>query len=195
MSDYSDIGEILIQARTAQGLSQRELARRLGLHQQQIGRWEREGYRCVSLGRLAAIAEALGVSLRAELSPPLMAAEASAIYVSAGSAPARSVPVAPVVDLGGVISRIRAHAEDLAVRFGVSRIDVYGSFVRGEQGPDSDVDLVVEVVEPTMAKVFGAERALGEILGREVQLGSLDSINTQVRLSVEEDLVHVWPTR
>jgi predicted nucleotidyltransferase/transposase-like protein len=194
MSESYDIGACLIEARITQGLSQRELANRLGLHQQQVARWEREGYRRVALSRLSAVAGLLGVYLSAEVAAPLTVSEARAAYSAAGEATVFLPPVAPVADLGGVVSRLRASAADLQLRFGVSMIAVYGSFARGEQRPDSDVDLIVQVADPTMERVFGAERALGRILGREVQLGSLDSINPRVRSSVEEDLVHVWPT-
>ena len=194
MSEPYDIGACLIEARLTQGLSQRELANRLGLHQQQVARWEREGYRRVSLARLSAVAGMLGVYLGVHRAAPLTVAEARAAYAAVGEASVFSPSVVSVADLGGVISRLRASAADLQLRYGVSKIGVYGSFARGEQRPDSDVDLIVEVDEPTMERVFGAERALSGILGREVQLGSLDSINARVRSSVEEDLVHVWPT-
>jgi uncharacterized protein len=191
-----DIGATLIQSRIDQSLSQRELAHRLGLHQQQIARWERESYGCVSLSRLSAVADALGVYLCVEGgSESLLAAEARTAYSAAGGTGVVEPRVAPVADLGAVVSRIRAHADDLHDRFRVSRIDVYGSFARGEQGPDSDVDLIVEISSPTMDRVFGAERALSSILGRRVEASSLDSVNPLVRAAVEEDLVHVWPTR
>ena len=68
--ESSDIGARLIEARIAQGLSQRELANRLGLHQQQVARWER-GYLRVSLSRLSAVAGLLGMYLTAEAAAPL----------------------------------------------------------------------------------------------------------------------------
>lgn len=50
----------LVRARVAQGLSQAELARRLGVDPQQIQRYEANGYRGASLARLSEIAQALG---------------------------------------------------------------------------------------------------------------------------------------
>ena len=169
-------------------MTQRELATRLGVHQQQIARWERERYGCVSLARLTRVAETLGVA-----GESLLAAEAPAAYSATVEAP-DTAAVTPVRDLGEIVARIRTHAEELQDRFGVTRIDVFGSFARGEQTPESDVDLVVEVAEPTLETVFGSERRLEEILGRTTQAGSLRAINPRVRKNVEEDLVRVWPT-
>ena len=66
-----ELPRILIQARIAQGLSQRELAQSLGLKEQQIQRYESEEYSSASLQRLAQVAEALhlNVSEVAEFKP------------------------------------------------------------------------------------------------------------------------------
>lgn len=192
MAPLADIGAQLIAARIARGLSQRELGDLVGVHQQQIARWEKERYRCASLSRLSGVADVLGVGgwsgdLREQ---PLSAAEAPVSY---GSALLESpAAMAPVRDLGEIIARIRAHAEELHERFGVTRVDVFGSFARGEQSPDSDVDLIVEVEKPTFETVFGSERYLGSLMGRKTESGSLESINPRVRRNVLEDLVHVW---
>jgi HTH-type transcriptional regulator/antitoxin HipB len=49
----------LIRARIASGLSQKELAKRLGMPEQQIQRYEAKEYESVSLARIAEIAKAL----------------------------------------------------------------------------------------------------------------------------------------
>ncbi len=58
-----DIGQKLIEARIAQGLSQRMLAERLNMKEQQIQRYEQERYRTANLSRLAEVAEALQLDL------------------------------------------------------------------------------------------------------------------------------------
>lgn len=192
MTSLSDIGEALIAARHAHGLSQRELAERVGVHQQQIARWESERYGCVSLSRLTRVAEVLGVgteSATPHCEQPLLAAEAAASY---GSAILERRAAAPARDLGEVIARIRSHAGELHKRFGVTSIDVFGSFARGEQTPDSDVDLIVEVAEPSLDTVFGAEERLTELLGRKADAGSFKTLRPRVQPYVERERVVVW---
>jgi HTH-type transcriptional regulator/antitoxin HigA len=67
----SDPGALLVVARVARGWSQKELARRLFLPEQQVQRYEAERYRSISLGNLIRIARTLGVRLTAILSNPL----------------------------------------------------------------------------------------------------------------------------
>ncbi len=58
-----ELPEALIRARITAGLSQKALARRLGLKEQQIQRYEATRYTGVSLERVQAVADALGVQL------------------------------------------------------------------------------------------------------------------------------------
>lgn len=71
----SELPRILIRARIAQGLSQRGLAERLGLKEQQIQRYEAEAYSTANVRRLAEVAKALNLNISevAELSQDLHA--------------------------------------------------------------------------------------------------------------------------
>jgi len=57
-------GPLLISLRIAQGISQRELAKRLGVHESQVSRDERNEYFGVTLERAIKILDALKVRLR-----------------------------------------------------------------------------------------------------------------------------------
>lgn len=60
----ADLPDILIRARIARGMSQRDLAVFLGVAEQQIQRYEAERYRSASLERLSEIAAALDIEVR-----------------------------------------------------------------------------------------------------------------------------------
>jgi ribosome-binding protein aMBF1 (putative translation factor) len=62
--------EALIRARIAAGLTQKELAERLGLKEQQVQRYESTRYNGVSLERTQAVVDALGVRIREHLTLP-----------------------------------------------------------------------------------------------------------------------------
>ena len=69
--NLDELPTILIRARIARGYSQRELAERLGLTEQQVQRYEAEEYASASLRRLSRVAEALDLDIHehAELRP------------------------------------------------------------------------------------------------------------------------------
>ena len=63
LSSLSDLPTALIEARIAAGLTQKGLANRLGLQQQQIQRWESDRYSGVGLRRIQEVIDALGMGI------------------------------------------------------------------------------------------------------------------------------------
>ena len=59
----TDLPELLIKARIAQGLTQRELADRLGLKEQQIQRYEATDYATAKWSRIREVAGALSMEV------------------------------------------------------------------------------------------------------------------------------------
>lgn len=59
-----EVGPLLIAARLARGLSQRELADRLDVHESQVSRDEKNGYQGVSLERAAQILDVLSINIQ-----------------------------------------------------------------------------------------------------------------------------------
>ena len=64
IGSLEDLPRTLIQVRIAAGLSQKELAAKLGLKPQQIQRYEAMDYQSASLERINEIVRVLGVKLR-----------------------------------------------------------------------------------------------------------------------------------
>ena len=64
LSDLRGLGHLLISLRIARGLTQRDLAERLGVHESLVSRDERNEYHGITLDRAARILDALGFELR-----------------------------------------------------------------------------------------------------------------------------------
>jgi DNA-binding XRE family transcriptional regulator len=62
--NFQGIGRLLIAVRIAQGISQRELAQRLGVHESQVSRDERNDYHGITVERASRILEVLGVTIK-----------------------------------------------------------------------------------------------------------------------------------
>jgi len=76
LENFRGMGHLLISLRIAQGISQRELAKRLGVHESQVSRDERNEYFGITLDRAMKVVEALNVRLRTKVElemPPEMA--------------------------------------------------------------------------------------------------------------------------
>jgi transcriptional regulator with XRE-family HTH domain len=122
LSSLDDLPRLLVRARIAAGLSQRSLAERLGLKEQQIQRYESTDYGSASLSRLRQVAAALSLS---ETYIPQTDVDSSALikqlvdlgldrtFVRRRIAPAalRESPkkgsnLAPVIDLASRVGRV-----------------------------------------------------------------------------------------
>ena len=67
LDNFRGFGQLLISLRIAQGISQRELAKRLNVHESQVSRDERNEYFGITLERAGKILDALNVRLRTEV--------------------------------------------------------------------------------------------------------------------------------
>jgi predicted nucleotidyltransferase len=69
-----------------------------------------------------------------------------------------------------VLRILKSCRGEMAERFGVRRLRLFGSYARNEAGPRSDVDLLVEM-PPSYEKFFALQEFLEEKLNRTVDLG------------------------
>ena len=80
--------------------------------------------------------------------------------------------------------------EEICHRYNVRELSVFGSAARGEAGPDSDIDLLVDFAPDAKIGLweFGRmERELQSVLGRKVDLVSKRGLKSRVRRSVLQD--------
>ena len=66
VDSFDELPQALVKARIALRLSQKDLADRLGMKEQQIQRYESTDYQSASMSRLHDVVQALGVSVRLE---------------------------------------------------------------------------------------------------------------------------------
>jgi uncharacterized protein len=73
-----------------------------------------------------------------------------------------------------IVAILRAH--------GVIRASVFGSFARGEQRPESDLDLLIEPkTGATLLDLARLELALEDLLGRHVDLITYSELHPALR--------------
>jgi len=84
--------------------------------------------------------------------------------------------------------RIAAHRPELT-RAGVRRLGVFGSVARDEAGPESDVDILVELEDvPDLYEFAALRERLAEILGRPVDLATPQALRQHLRSRVLDEV-------
>ena len=75
---------------------------------------------------------------------------------------------------------------------GVLSLSLFGSTARGDAGPDSDIDLLVEVREGTGLLTFlSLQSSLARILERKVDLVPRDGLKARFRNQVLNEAIRV----
>lgn len=80
VESFEELPQALVRARIALGMSQKDLADRLGMKEQQLQRYEATDYQSASMARLREIVDALGVSVREEVFLPTKPTSVSALF-------------------------------------------------------------------------------------------------------------------
>src|SRR6185436_20272915 len=87
---------------------------------------------------------------------------------------------------------LRRQLPDLAERYHIRSLGIFGSVVRGEDRPDSDLDLLVSFdTTPSLLTFLALERTLGDRLGRKVDLVMRDALKPQIGQRVLAEVVAV----
>ena len=84
------------------------------------------------------------------------------------------------------------HKKELAKRFGVMRLALFGSVVRGTSKQGSDVDVLIAFDGPaTSERYFGVQFYLEDLLGSPVDLVTEKALRLELRPFIEKEAVHV----
>ena len=69
-----------------------------------------------------------------------------------------------------VIEELKMLKQELVLRFGVTRLGLFGSCARGESRRDSDIDVVVELTDPDLFALVHIKEILEEKLNHPVDV-------------------------
>ncbi len=90
-----------------------------------------------------------------------------------------------------VLAILRAHFPELQA-LGIRTLALFGSTARGEAGPDSDVDLLVDFEPPLgFDRYMDAKFRLEALLERPVDLVTTAGLKTELRPTIERECLRV----
>ena len=89
-----------------------------------------------------------------------------------------------------ILNRLQEH-RDAIKAYGVRRLGLFGSFVRGEQKETSDLDFVVEFEKKSFDSYMDLKQYLEDLFGCRVDLVISDAVKPRLRRMILEEATHV----
>jgi len=92
-----------------------------------------------------------------------------------------------------IVMFLQTHKDEMAQRFGVVSVGLFGSYARGEAREDSDIDIAIELKpeKKSLSNFFGIRRYLEQQFGKTVDLGIESTLKPLVREMVAKEIIHV----
>lgn len=98
----------------------------------------------------------------------------------------------PPITVDEIMDRLKAHVAHLR-DLGVVKIGLFGSYVRGEADPASDIDLLIHMNDQPYSLLRLAEisQYLEGLLGRPVDVVPADSLRPELRPTIMDEVIYV----
>ena len=92
-----------------------------------------------------------------------------------------------------IVEYLKKNKSFLYDRFGVTRMGIFGSFVRGEQAASSDIDMIVDIekARKNIHSFLQLKRFLEKELEKKIDLGFEHSLKPIVRDKIREKIIYV----
>ncbi|MBF0606544.1 MAG: nucleotidyltransferase family protein [Candidatus Magnetobacterium sp. LHC-1] len=95
-------------------------------------------------------------------------------------------------DIDRVKRTLNEHQKELKNRFGITGIGIFGSFARGEQTPDSDLDVLVSMDKSvSLLEWAGAVNYLSSLLGIKVDVVPVEDIRPELKQVIMEEVIRL----
>ena len=89
-----------------------------------------------------------------------------------------------------IIRFLITRKQEMADRFSVQRIGLFGSFARGSVLEESDVDILVELKQPTFDHYMELKFFVEDHIGRTVDLVLADSLKPRLRDIIIKEVIY-----
>jgi predicted nucleotidyltransferase len=87
---------------------------------------------------------------------------------------------------------LREHLPELKERYGVKSLGIFGSYVRGEDKADSDLDVLVEFsTVPSLLEFVGLKLELSDLLNVDVDLVMKRALRPRIGQRIIQEVVQI----
>jgi predicted nucleotidyltransferase len=89
-----------------------------------------------------------------------------------------------------ILQRLQERQNEMAARFSVRRIGLFGSYLHGNEDEKSDIDLIVDLSEPTFDHYMDLKFYLEALFERPVDLVLSDTIKPRLKPVIQKEAIY-----
>ena len=90
-----------------------------------------------------------------------------------------------------ILNFLSSHKAELAQNYGVTKIGLFGSYARGEEREDSDIDIAVEIESSNKFRsFFNLKYFLEEHLNKKIDLGIESTLKPIAKKYIEKEIIY-----
>ncbi|MBU1261025.1 MAG: nucleotidyltransferase family protein [Planctomycetes bacterium] len=89
-----------------------------------------------------------------------------------------------------IMRKLQSHRRQIK-KLGVKQLGLFGSAARGDMRANSDVDIVVKFDKTTYRRYLSLKILLEDILGRDVDLLTMPSVQGRLKKQIKKDYINV----
>jgi len=87
---------------------------------------------------------------------------------------------------------LKSQKPRLVEKYKIKQIGLFGSYVRGQQQPESDLDILIDFDEyPTLLEFVGLEDELSRLLGLEVDLVMKSGLKPRIGEQILREVIYL----
>lgn len=91
-----------------------------------------------------------------------------------------------------IINKLKEHKEELCKKYNIASIGIFGSYARGEETDDSDVDILVEYdITPGFFEFLDLEDELNNIFRKKVDLVTKPALKHLIKGHILNEVVYI----
>ena len=93
-------------------------------------------------------------------------------------------------DKNEIVALLGQHLPALRERYFLESVALFGSYARGEQCTDSDIDLLVKFSQPVGIEIVDLVMELEDILGQHVDVVTYDAVKNRLFHHIKDELAY-----
>ena len=87
---------------------------------------------------------------------------------------------------------LQKHKDELKEQYGLKEIGIFGSYVKGEQNEESDLDILIELEKPIgFVKFMKLENSLSRLIGIRVELVTKKALKPYIGQRILQEVEYV----